>query len=178
MLSCAFAFSGAIGSGKTTLSLALSEKISCSYASFGGYIRMLAMDNGYKDPSREQLQQIGEYLVNTDTVNFCEAVLHSAGWQKGENLVIDGVRHLEVLRTLHRILIPQRLVLIYVEVEDHKRVERIKSRGLEIISSLDSKHSTEVQVPAKLKNIADLIVDSSDPVESNIELIITTFLSN
>lgn len=170
-----FAFSGSIGSGKSTLSVELSKKISCKYASFGNYVRKQAISNGYANPTRAYLQEIGEGLVINGIKDFCEAVVVDSGWQRGESLVVDGVRHLDALENLRSIFYPQKLYLIYLEIDEKTRVERLSSRDKDDVEVDQNGHSTEVQVGRVLKEKADFIIDASDTVINNIRIILKHF---
>lgn len=167
------AFSGSIGSGKSTLSMELAGKLNYKYASFGRYVRELAVSIGYVKPHRAQLQEIGKMLVENDAKSFCLSVLQSAGWTLGEGLIIDGIRHLSIFELLGDICYPQELLLIYITVDEKTRMKRVIARGKdkELISIMN--HSTETDVHQILKSKADLIVDGEESIERNIQNIIT-----
>jgi dephospho-CoA kinase len=164
-------FSGSIGSGKSTLSTELSKVLNYRYASFGNYVRKMATKMGYMAASRTQLQDIGEMLVGNDALSFCQSVLQDADWTQGEGLIIDGIRHLHIWEILHEICSHQKLFLIYIAVDENIRIERIKSRGGNEGLTSTMRHSTELQVREILRLRADLIVDGSEMVEKNIQLI-------
>jgi dephospho-CoA kinase len=163
-------FSGSIGSGKSTISTELSTVLNYRYASFGNFVRKIATKMGYMAASRTQLQEVGEMLVGNDARSFCQSVLNDAEWIQGEGLVIDGIRHLHILEILCEICVPQKLLLIYVAVDENIRRERVMGRGTDSESALLTKHSTELQVNEVLRLRADLIVDGSKTVENNMQL--------
>ena len=164
-------FSGSIGSGKSTLSAELAKTLKYKYASFGMYVRKLAVNLGYIDASRSQLQEIGEALVRTEARSFCQSVLQAAEWSQGEGLIIDGIRHLHIWKILHHICAPQKLFLIYILVDENIRRERVISRDRDKEFTSAMRHSTELQVKEILRLKADLLVDGNETVEKNIELI-------
>src|SRR5687768_882062 len=96
---------GGIGSGKTELSKALVAKLGWRRAAFGDYVRTVAHDRGLGD-ERDVLQQLGETLLKQDAAGFCRAVLANAEWRQGEPLVLEGVRHAEVLELIRTIVAP------------------------------------------------------------------------
>ncbi len=172
MYSHLLAFSGSIGSGKSALSTELAKVLNYKYASFGDYVRKVATRTGYINASRTQLQEVGEMLVENGSERFCQAVLQDAEWSQGEGLIVDGIRHLQILETLSEICFPQKLFLIYIAIDENIRKERIMSRGRDNESASSMKHSTELQVKESLRLKADLIVDGSEKVENNTGLII------
>ena len=90
------AFAGAIGSGKTALSKRVAELLHWPFVSFGDYIREVARQNGQDQKDRSVLQKLGQSLVMTDVDRFVSAVLDSVDWRKEGNLIVDGLRHVEV----------------------------------------------------------------------------------
>jgi dephospho-CoA kinase len=166
------AVSGSIGSGKSTLSKELSKVRNCKYASFGDYVRKKAVTMGYVEASRTQLQKVGEVLVENGIRDFCLSVLQDSMWQLGEELIVDGVRHLEALETLKEIIFPQNLFLVYITLDEKTRVERLTSRDKDKNSHNSEKHSTEIQVPDILRTRADILINGSETVANNIDKII------
>jgi dephospho-CoA kinase len=164
-------FSGSIGSGKSTLSTELSKVLNYRYASFGNYVRKTATKMGYMAASRTQLQEVGEMLVRNDAWSFCQSVLQDAEWTQGEGLIIDGIRHLNILKILREICSPQKLFLIYIAVDENIRQERVVGRGRDKELVLAMKHSTELQVKEILRLQADLILDGSETIKNNTQLI-------
>src|SRR5260370_28400221 len=152
MKSAALAFSGQISSGKTTISLGVSNALGWKYASFGNYVRKVALQRKIPNPSRGILQEIGIDLINQGWPNFCFGVLADAKWIKGDSLVIDGIRHVDALKTLREILHPMNVYLIYVNLREEIRETRLSKVGVtpESLRSFDQ-HLTEMQVQKVLK---------------------------
>ena len=173
MKTCILAFSGSIGSGKTTISKETSRVLHWSYGSFGDYIRKEALQRGVNPESREVLQEIGSELINQGWKEFCEAVLMDSGWEKGSGLVLDGIRHHEGLETIRGIVYPLPTFLIYVRVSENVRKRRLidKKINLEHLGAIEQ-HSTEQQVKTNLKRYANLVLDSSRPLNDNINSIL------
>jgi cytidylate kinase len=155
--------SGRRGSGKSTLSWGVAEKLSWQRAGFGDYVRSEAKRIGLDD-SLETLQAVGEKLVMQGPETFCRAVLYQAGWESGTPLVIDGIRHAEIVEALRSIVAPAEFRLVHVSVEEAVRESRLLARdktGREESRQYDM-HSTERQVDS-LSRLADLIVDGNLP---------------
>ncbi|MDQ3694453.1 MAG: AAA family ATPase [Chloroflexota bacterium] len=153
------AFAGAIGSGKTTLSNAVCEALDCPRVGFGDYVRQVARSRGLDD-SRQVLQNVGASLVDGGVDRLCRAVLSQADWRPGTSLVIDGVRHVEVMESLRRLVAPSELRLVFVAVDDPTRLSRLVTEDIADKHDLDrvDDHSTEAQVRSALPTIADLVV--------------------
>jgi adenylate kinase family enzyme len=166
MSSIVVAFAGAIGSGKTTLSDGLSHSLGWPRVGFGDYVRKVAASRG-QDESRETLQAIGESLLADGIAEFCKAVLNQVNYQPGQPLVIDGIRHVEVVEALRGLVFPATLKLVFVAIDDARRVPRLESSGLADTHRLAEveKHSTETQVRHVLPEIADVQIDGSQPHE-------------
>ena len=167
------AFSGKIASGKSTLSEEVAQALQWKRASFGDYVRTVAKSEGL-EPSREVLQDLGASLA-TKPEEFCRAVLTHYGWQSGEPLVIDGLRHKEILDALRRIVAPLEVRVVYLEIDDQRRHERLMQEehvDEKKLSQVEA-HSTEKQVANVLPNLADLTVSADRPVDDLVRDIVT-----
>src|ERR1700675_4282407 len=96
-------FSSRMGAGKSTLATSLANFLGWPHTSFGDYVRSIADQRG-AGQSREALQQIGDELVSKSLEPFSRAVVSRVTWQEG--CIVDGVRHLQVLRTLRELVTP------------------------------------------------------------------------
>lgn len=159
-------FSGKIGSGKTAISSGLARSMGCPRVSFGEYVRGVARQRGLVE-SREILQSVGESLLTNDAEGFCRAVLAQANWERGLSLIIDGVRHRQVVDVLHRLVAPMRFVLVFIVADDQLRGSRLTARGGGASMSAEQieAHSTEREVAWDLQALADIEVDASLPIE-------------
>jgi dephospho-CoA kinase len=163
------AFAGRMGSGKTTLTTAVAEALGCKRASFGDYVRHVVKTRGLEQ-TRENLQTTGTELLEQDRPGFCSNVLRHSGWIPGEALVIDGLRHAETIDLIRRLVSPLRLRIVYLEIDDDTRLERLKARGegeREALSLAEA-HSSEQQVTSILAKRADLTIDCGDSVEESV----------
>ena len=158
MLLC---ISGKINSGKTTFAKELSRAIEWPKVSFGDFVRKEARRRGL-DSSRKTLQNLGESLLSSNIKFFCHSVLAEANWKRKMPLIVEGVRHQEVLDTLKKIASPERVVLIYINTEDHIRFSRMLVSGQGVP---DERHSTEIQVQDTLLNKADVVINNNESVE-------------
>jgi len=162
--SITLAFAGGIGSGKSSLGTQIADKVGWPYASFGDYVRGIARERGL-DNSREVLQAIGAELMTGDLRQFCSAVIRQSKWVKTGSVVLDGVRHREVLPIIRELTAPARLLLVFVVTPREVRRSRLEQRSRDEPERLDliEAHSTEVQIPL-LEELADLRVDGTGDI--------------
>ncbi|RJX18475.1 MAG: AAA family ATPase [Desulforudis sp.] len=157
-------FAGGIASGKSTLSSAVSDILKWPRVSFGDYVREVAKKRGVPG-AREVLQDIGLELLK-DTDQFCLDVLRQAHWKPGGNIIIDGVRHLSVLRSLDKLDKNAKVILIFADTAKEVREKRFNKRN-EVNNSklsLVEKHPTEKDVNSELIKSADFVVNGSAPL--------------
>ena len=164
------AFSGKIGSGKSSVSKAVAQSMGWARVSFGDYVRQVAQQQNLGD-SRQVLQDLGEHLFENDALVFCMAVLGQAP-ADCSGIVVDGIRHTLVLDIIKKLAQPQRLVHIHITLDEEEREDRIKFReGIQSELELErmDNHSTEIQVYKTLPQIADMTVDSADNIDKIVE---------
>lgn len=169
------AFSGRIGSGKSTVSSEVARRLGWRRASFGDYLRTLAKSSGL-DESREVLQDLGASLIEKGVEDFCRAVLTHYGWNAGEPLIIDGVRHAQVVESLRKLVAPLELRLVFLDVEDSKRIERLKHQDERMPENLSrvEEDTTEDQVKDLLPDLADLRLSNNLP---DTEMLVSTLVN-
>lgn len=161
-------FSGGIASGKTTLSRRVASALGCKWASFGDFIRTEA-ERRNLPLSREVLQDLGQSLVDADVLQFCLNFLAAQEWSPRENLIVDGLRHLEVLSAMKRLAGDVRLIFVYADF--NTREARLATRGEIDLHKLES-HVVEEQNEGPLREESQLIVDSRSPIEENISTVL------
>lgn len=166
MDSIVVAFTGPIGSGKSTLSRLVSNELGWPLASFGACVRKMADAYGF-DKSRKGLQLTGNFLIGRGWKIFCGQVLADANWKPSSNLIVDGIRHLEALETLRDIVTPANIYLVYVSLSKADRKNRLKARNNEDHLNLEEIEldPTEEQVKTILLNRADFVVYNSCPAD-------------
>ena len=167
------AISGAIKSGKTTLSARLAERLGWPRASFGDCVRPVARERGL-DESRESLQALGAELVAQNPEAFICRTLAAARLEPDPSVVLEGVRHLEIFEKLRRIAAPATVLLVYVDISISVRASRLGLDEKAAVSELRrlDEHSTEVQVAGTLLSVADLVVDGAKDVDKSVEEIV------
>lgn len=156
-------FAGKKGSGKSTISSLVADALGWPRVGFGDYVREVARQIGHNSITTEELQAIGASLVEEGTGKFCRSVLSWVNWKPEQSLVVDGIRHAEILEELRRLAAPNNVFLVFVAVDDSVRETRLLERDGRKPEELKAieKHSTETQVKAILPSMADLIVDGN-----------------
>lgn len=158
---------GPIACGKTAVGSRLADFLECPFASFGHVVRSTVAGRGL-EVNRENLQHIGQELVDSDAIGLCQNVLKDAGWRPGLSAVIDGIRHTSVLEALRSLVQPLPFKLIFVDVDVDTQIARTG-----FSASLLSKYqrdATEIQLPT-LKKLADICISGSAPLEENLKFL-------
>ena len=157
------AIAGPIGSGKTTISRALAKQLECKHISFGDYFRQLAKESGRDPTDRQLLQHLGARYVSLSPERLCRDLLRNANWSPKEgSLVIDGVRHKEILEALRKSVAPLPISLVYIRRDRVRSNSAAAQLGVENLALFDT-HSTELQNDA-LRSAADVVVSGDDDV--------------
>lgn len=162
------AVSGRIASGKSTLADSLASETGWPVASFGAYVRSVAEQRGL-GTDRPTLQAIGSELVRDGEEPFVIAVLRAAGWRPGRPAVVEGVRHLTVLRTVRRVAAPLPVLHVHVALSETERNARTVARG---DTESAENHDTERDARVILEHVADVMADgAADPVAQAAEIV-------
>jgi dephospho-CoA kinase len=172
-------FCGKLGSGKSTVSKEVAIQIGANWNSFGNSVRRIAEERGLPT-DRDQLQKLGAQLVSEAPEFFCDRVLAGASHSSNRIIVLDGLRHESILALLRKKLSPEKLLCVFVEVDEETRIDRIAKRNSlkrEEVLQLDT-HSTEIEVETTLRLLSDFVVDNSKSPESAINAVILWLNSN
>jgi shikimate kinase len=153
------AFAGPIGSGKTTISRALAKKLHSKHASFGDHFRAMASRLGHNPSERAVLQRLGEEQVGLSPESVCRELLNAYEWKPTDGtIVIDGVRHLEILSALTNAVAPLDVFLVYVQRDNMRSTLLSTKVGKQNMELFDA-HSTELQNNI-LRSAADIVVSA------------------
>lgn len=158
--------SGAKGAYTRALSELLAEILAWKHTRFSDFIRKEATATGQNPEDTRVLQQIGQYLVEARVTDFVRGVLQSVSWRPGQNLVLDGLRHVDVFRELLRQVDNScDIRVVYVALADKaERADRVKrSEGVTNEQfALYDRDATEAQVE-EAPAYANLKVNGSAP---------------
>lgn len=157
-------FSGAIGSGKSSVSVAVAESLGWPRTAFGDYVRAEVARTGGDPTLRQALQDFGQARVDADAVGFCRDVLAYGGFISGVNFIIDGVRHLDIYSILTRLAEPTKARLIFLVAEDVSRARRVEQRGDQGDLVSADQHRVEADLRDSLPQAANATVDASKPL--------------
>jgi dephospho-CoA kinase len=153
------AFSGLPGSGKTTISKALAADIGWKYLSFGEYVARLAGVSPSDGSSRTVLQDIGQDSVRRSPASFVRGFLANLPPSGEQRLVLDGLRHREVLAEIRTQTGATWVAVIYVSAGPKVRLARLGERS----GPSPDDHPVEGQV-RELEGVANLVVDTSESI--------------
>ena len=154
-----------IGAGKSTLARALAEVSGLPIVSFGQYVKSITTER--KLPlSRENLQTVGEELVANDPKEFTRRALASIDFRIGA--IVDGLRHQTVLTEIRSLAPDLPVAVIFIQVADAIRLERLTARGMSANEILRANnHPMELALEEQLLPLADLVLDGTIPAEAN-----------
>jgi cytidylate kinase len=174
------ALAGPMGSGKSTVSRALAERLGAKILAFGDYVRFCATDRGLDARNRAVLQDLGERLVAADPVAFVRDAALWAGHQPGDPIVLDGVRHeivWDAISALSRET-AERALLIYLDVPADERANRLRSRGIsdDAIAGFNA-HPSEHDLEKRLSPRAGIRLDSRLPLPTLVDSVLRSLES-
>jgi len=170
-------FSGRIGSGKTTVSVSVAERLDIARASFGDYIRAIATSKGLDPQSREVLSALGEQTINDlGWQRFCQNVLSSVNWSYDKGLVVDGIRHIQAIEQIKNIIPNLPVYLVHLSLPDEIAEIRQRGKGVEENPKAEM-HSTEIQVINDLPSRADTLISADQSINEITDQVIAFLFS-
>lgn len=153
-------FAGKIGSGKTSITEALSECLGWTRVGFGDYVRAELARRGGNPENRLELQDLGQDLVDSDVVALCRSVLTPQVLVPGGALLVDGIRHAAVYQAITELIRPSRACLVFLQTADEVRMTRAHARGESDFLSAEV-HRAEAELDGTLPAMADVVIDAS-----------------
>jgi dephospho-CoA kinase len=167
---------GKIGSGKTFWANKIAEKYGCDHVTFSDYIKYLCGQRKM-EINRPNLQIIGNEIVSTDDKKekFIYYLVNCAVEKKNDTIIIDGLRHPNILEYIKRKY--KNTYLIYVECNEEQRRKNISGRGNEISGvEIDNTENYSVELKEKANCIINYNEDTSAEIEKINELFPSDFL--
>ncbi len=163
---------GKIGSGKTTLCSALSDRVGWPFITLRNYL--LARAGPGFGGSRRELQELGARLLNQPLSLLCEDILAYADWRPDSGLILDGLRSGSLIREFREVVAPTPFLLAYVETNELTRInrysERTASEEMEIREA--ETHPMEKDSADLLKDMADIVVRGDLQLEEEVRIVI------
>lgn len=126
---------GRIGSGKTTVGQALAKELCCNQHSISNFLKHSLENHGNLYPSRNDLQDEGEKYIKYGWNRFCHDFLKFISWDRSQPVVIDGIRHIEFIKTLSIFAFPLPVYVVYLSAGEDTVARNIQIRGYETINS-------------------------------------------
>jgi hypothetical protein len=121
----------------------------------------VASNLGLNPSDRSVLQDIGNLLVKHPN-EFCTEVLKQANFSPGNSIVIDGIRHKQILDELAVQVQPATLILVYVEATEQVIESRLKGEGALPPNIIKYEQDpTESQVTSVLPNFAGITIQNN-----------------
>ena len=170
------ALAGRSGSGTSVLAVRLASIMNWRFASFGAHIRDVAASRGLQCTRQEQ-QDIGLELVR-DPEAFARVVISKSRWRPGQSLIVDGLRHKEVLDALRYITDQSEVMEIYVDADAPLREARLRDRGevhSQGVLQIDA-HPVEKEMLTILPQLAAMTLDAQLPIAVQIDQLVEFLL--
>ena len=169
-MKAAIVICGKMGSGKSTVAAFLASKLSVQVVSFGKYIRHIAKRSG-RPTTRSFLQELGDSLYQKKGASgLLQGALEVAGIDQGETVVIDGVRHAEVLAEIRRRA--GKSIAVYLDADQKERYQRRRSQAADALSPEEFQvlecHAVEAEI-SDLGRLCDFVIDASQPLAHLLE---------
>jgi hypothetical protein len=159
------ALSGGIGSRRSDLAEKLEARLGWPRVKFSDLIRRRIEEAGEDAENRLLQQQYGQRLVQYQLDDFVGGTLAMAPhWVAAGNLIVDGLRHVEVLLTLRRLVNEAGSSVFYVHVraDPLEREAGARHRGIQEQDMFRYDHAlSEAQMNRILPAYADLEVDGT-----------------
>lgn len=165
-----YLFSGKIASGKTTISTALANYLGINRYTVSDYLKNYADIYYNGNHSRDTLQKIGDIKRKEGYKKFCIDFLTFINYEKDMSFIIDGIRTIEFLEEMKLCLINEKVIHIFIEIDEKLRHERMLKRNAQ--DQLYYQHHTE-NYSRKLMEAADIIVNSNNNVTAIVAYILS-----
>lgn len=165
-----YLFSGKIASGKTTISTALSNYLGIKRYTISDYLQNYADIYYNGNHSRDVLQKIGDIKRKEGYKKFCIDFLTFIKYEENMSFIIDGIRTLEFLKEMKLCLINEKVIHIFINIDEKIRFERMMKRNSQ--DQLYFHHHTE-SYSKELMVAADIVVNSSDNIPDIVNYIIS-----
>lgn len=158
-----YLISGKIGSGKTWLSNKISDLLKLDRCSFSDYVKWKCNQLGMPT-NRENLNLVGEKAVGDWLTEFVYYLFNCTIEKKSDILIIDGLRHIEILDEIAKYC--DEIEIIYIDSDIVTITENLMERNT--LEEDNRFYSAERQL-LTIKEKANLIIKSSNEVDAVLE---------
>jgi gluconate kinase len=162
-------FSGQIGSGKSSISMAVAKALGWRRTGFGDYLRAEITRMGGDPASREALQDLGQKRVDDDLGAFCHDVLAFGGFRPGDDFVIDGIRHVSIFEILAEVSKPSEARLLFLGAQESKRSARVQARADAHDFERASTHRVEAELRDALPRRAHALINADQELDQVVD---------
>jgi gluconate kinase len=153
---------GKARSGKSTLAAGLAGRLGGIVVAFGDAVRRRAADLGLDPTDRATLMDLGQQWATKDPCGLSREVLGPER-TRPDLLIVDGIRHLQVLDELQRTM--PHFYLVYLSATDEVVTSRLDGQ-------LDPRtHPSEQEIP-QLAAHADVQINADAPVEALVKAVV------
>lgn len=165
------AFSGMIGSGKSTLSHAMADSESYHYIGFGDYLRYICSIQGI-EINRSNLQILGQKCIEEGWDSFISKVFDYSKWNFDKGAIIDGIRHIEAISAIRGRFEKFKLIHIHLLADEREIDRRISLRNRDNGETLQASflHESESHQDSLFAE-ADLVIDGSQKTDISVKII-------
>lgn len=163
---------GRLGSGKTTLARLLAPALDASVLTVSGLICELSASLGVVDPTRQDLQELGEAFLVGGPESLGRLILSAT--DSSTSVIIDGLRVADVAQWLGRQLPDGTLRVVFLDASPTVRQARCHARGdRDDFYKVDA-HPVEV-LAERFREMAEVVDANRSPeeVESDVLSLLT-----
>src|SRR5439155_9945865 len=151
-------FSAPAKGGDKEIAAFVAKREALKNVSFGTWLTRRSTDLGHKEPTRRDLQALGQRIIeDRGELSLLLDVLDSSKLRPAQPFVLEGIRHQKVLESVQSLVGRDRFVLAYVDrpLADRKRLLREKEHLSTKEIDLVLNDPTELEIP-KIKKVAQI----------------------
>lgn len=155
--------SGPIGSGKTWLSHKLAHLLCADRCSFSDYVKWRCA-NLNLELNRDNLNIVGQNAISKEIDQFVYFMLNCVAIQSSDTLIIDGLRHTQIVDVLKKQC--EQVDIIFINADEKLIQKNLLLRGM---SQYDTKAYLMEENLCSLKEIANVVVEDNNKLKEIID---------
>lgn len=165
-----FLIAGKIGSGKSYWADIIASSFDCSRATFSSYIKYKCTLASIAC-TRQNMQNLGTDAINNELDQFiCYTLLYNL--KNNKNIVVDGLRHLDVYKRIKELYPNTNVVLIYIDCDEEQRKKNLHIRGEDTTQADKDEMETK---SVFLKELAHYVIHYDDDILETMKEIANLF---
>jgi len=146
--------------GKTTLANGLVKNYGGITFNMGDYVREEAKRLGLK-ATRTNLQNLGQQLMDSDMLYFCQLCLNPVQSDLDNLLVIAGIRKEAQISCFKKLLPEKNFIHLHISLSEDQHLQRIIKENEDVASLM---HSTEAEIN-RLEEISNIQINGDAAIE-------------